>query len=64
MVWTNQRPDYALTLEGEHAVFWRRGERERAAKSAPAVAATLRSPERRILISAAAIEQLYEIAPR
>jgi len=64
MVLTNHLPDYALTLEGEHAVFWRRGEGERMAKLAT-VAATPQPPlERRILISSRAIEQLYEIAPR
>lgn len=64
MVQTNHLPDYALTLEGEHAVFWRRGDGARAAKSAPVAAATQQPAERRILISSAAIEQLYDIAPR
>ena len=64
MVQTNHLPDYALTLEGEHAVFWRRGVGARAATSAPAEIAAQQSVERRILISSEAIEQLYEIAPR
>jgi plasmid replication initiation protein len=64
MAQTNHLPDYALTQEGERAVFWRRGEAERPAASAPVAATPQRSAERRILISSAVMEPLYEIAPR
>jgi hypothetical protein len=62
----NYLPDYAMTLEGERAVFWRRGEGASATKPnrVPVKAATPAAPaERRILISSQAIEKLYEIAP-
>jgi plasmid replication initiation protein len=65
----NHLPDYAMTLEGDQAVFWRRVESAaavtRAGQGTPAFA---RAPvagqsERRIMVSTHAIEQLYEIAP-
>ncbi|MFZ1110289.1 MAG: replication initiator protein A [Rhodomicrobium sp.] len=66
----NHLPDYAMTLEGEQAVFWRR---EQGAASpfkstlvpAASVVAGLPAPasERRIMVTSQAVERLYEIAP-
>ena len=70
MVQSNHLPDYALTLEEDQVVFWRRGEgananRPSSAALAPVVAPTPDpSPERRIMVSSRAIERLYEIAPQ
>jgi plasmid replication initiation protein len=67
MLATNHLPDYALTLEGEHVVFWRRGEvraRPPSAFSAPAAGAPDdegRAP--RMMVSSRAIEDLSTIAP-
>jgi plasmid replication initiation protein len=71
MAQSNHLPDYALTLEEDQVVFWRRaGEGANVNRSpnlfttAPAVAAAPGPVvERRILVSSRAIEQLYEIAP-
>ncbi len=71
MVQSNHLPDYALTLEEDQVVFWRRaGEGANVNRSpnlftaTPAVAAApVPAAERRILVSSRAIEQLYEIAP-
>ena len=73
---SNHLPDYAMTLEGEQVVFWRRageGPNGSAALTAATVAvrneagvaaaALIPVPERRIMVSSKAIEQLYEIAP-
>ncbi len=65
----NHLPDYAMTLEEDQAVFWRRSESlsatnklgqgtQLAASAAPAA-----QSERRIIVSTHAIEQLYETAP-
>ena len=65
-VQSNHLPDYALTLENDQVVFWRRTE---AAASNPAqstaipAAVPAAQSERRIMVSSKAIEQLYEIAP-
>jgi len=71
MVQSNHLPDYALTLEEDQVVFWRRGEGagETKPKAALPILAPVEPPtpvlsERRILISSHAMEQLYEIAPR
>jgi Replication initiator protein A/AAA domain len=68
----NHLPDYAMTLEDDLAVFWRRGEgagpanRGRGAPPpAPGAgqAAAAAMAGRRILVSTRAIEQLYDSAP-
>lgn len=64
MVQTNHLPDYALTLEGEHAVFWRRGDVTRVLEPTCGVKSPQPAAEPRILVSSQAIERLYEIAPR
>ncbi|MEJ2118412.1 MAG: replication initiator protein A [Alphaproteobacteria bacterium] len=64
IVQTNHLPGYAMTLERDQAVFWRRAERRRGASvAAPAVSALGEGGERRIMVSSRAIESLYEIAP-
>lgn len=67
----NHLPDYAMTLEEDQAVFWRRGKGSVAdnklqpimaptgARAATAAAAS----GRRIMVSSQAIERLYEIVP-
>lgn len=70
---SNHLPDYALTVEEDQAVFWRRGERQGTETSAsrgprpvspPPMASALAAPaERRIVVSSAAIERLYKFAP-
>ena len=76
-VQSNHLPDYALTLENDQVVFWRREQGGDVHKPAPApvaaepktaevapAAKTASAPsERRILISSQAIERLYETAP-
>jgi plasmid replication initiation protein len=71
MVQSNHLPDYALTLEEDQVVFWRRaGEGAHAYKSSASAAAPIGSepaialPGRPIVISEHAMEKLYEIAPR
>jgi plasmid replication initiation protein len=66
----NHLPDYAMTLEQDQAVFWRRAETPVAANKVPQVsAAPVKSEEtaalfeRRIMVSSKAIEQLYDFAP-
>ncbi len=64
----NHLPDYAMTLEDDQAVFWRRGEAATANRvgqviPAPALAPAGAQSERRIMVSTQAIEQLYDIAP-
>ncbi len=66
----NHLPDYAMTLEQDQAVFWRRGEGESAAKpntpmtgSSVEAATPVIMSERRIMVSSKAIERLYEFAP-
>jgi hypothetical protein len=54
MVQSNQLPDYALTLENDHVVFWRRGEAACKAKPTEAIAAPVQAAppetkERRIM---------------
>jgi len=68
-------PDYALTLDDDQVVFLRRGEGAGVARVSPAITAPVENetnavaatpttiPERRILVSARAIERLYETAP-
>ena len=65
LVRSNHLPDYTMTLEGEQAVFWHRGEAGAGPRldRTPAVRRD-GTCERRILISAAAIERLYDVAPR
>jgi len=71
-VQSNHLPDFTMTLEGEQVVFWRRSEGNAAAANragqgtsalAPACAPVAAQPERRIMVSTQAIEQLYEFAP-
>lgn len=64
VVRSNHLPDYTLTLEGEQAVFWRRGEMTALSARETAPAREARAQDRRILISSRAIEQLHEVAPR
>ncbi len=60
----NHLPDYAMTLENEQAVFWRREEGAPAAfRPPPVIAAPAAPAERRIMVSSRAIERLYDIAP-
>lgn len=75
MVRSNHLPDYAMTLEEDQAVFWRRGEgapvnKPRAEDATPIEVAApfvaespVTAPERRIGVSSQAIEQLSETAP-
>src|SRR5271166_5993406 len=69
IVQSNHLPDYALTLEDDQVVFWRREQgahtnRPAAAPMAPVVAnLPAMAPERRIIVSSQAIGQLYEVAP-
>ena len=71
MVQSNHLPDYALTLEQDQVVFWKRGDGvrqgvsrgPRPASPPPDVSKPAPSAERRIMVSSAAIEQLYEFAP-
>jgi plasmid replication initiation protein len=67
---SNHLPDYALTLEGEQAVFWKRAERvslasqRRYSTAAPVEKTKAVSPSgRQIMVSSRAIEELYEFAP-
>jgi plasmid replication initiation protein len=66
---SNHLPDYAMTLEDDQAVFWRRAEgqaitnRPGQGTTALAFAPGVAQSERRIMISTQAIEQLYEFAP-
>jgi plasmid replication initiation protein len=71
MVQSNHLPDYALTLEEDQVVFWRRagegtnGYKPNEAAAIPIVAeAPAVMPERPIVVSEQAIERLYVIAPR
>lgn len=64
VVQSNHLPGYAVTLERDQAVFWRREEKRRAAPvTAPAAPATDKGVEKRIMVSSRAIESLHEIAP-
>ena len=70
LVASNHLPDYTMTIEGEQVVFWRREQGGNAYKAfapgtAPILAPTLPviGAERRIMVSAQAIERLYETAP-
>ena len=65
----NHLPDYAMTLEQDQAVFWRRGEGgasgskpEPIVAAGSAQAAATAPSKRRIMVSTKAIEQLYEFA--
>lgn len=76
LVRSNHLPDYTLTLESDQAVFWRReewparttfpvgppGQAPTTVIAAPPVATI--SGERRIMISNAAFERLFDMAPR
>ncbi len=59
-----------MTLEGEQAVFWRRGEGTAADTKRDPIAAAMSAQaaaapfERRIRVSPQAIEQLHALAPR
>ncbi len=64
----NHLPDYAMTLEEDQAVFWRRAEGSAANRPGQGTPAFASAPvaaqrERRIMISPHAIEQLYKIVP-
>jgi plasmid replication initiation protein len=70
----NHLPDYAVTIEGEQVVFWRR-ESDAAGRAAAVVsqvlldkktdsAAAVSGSERKIMISSDAIEEAKRIAPR
>jgi plasmid replication initiation protein len=65
----NHLPDYAMMLEEDQAVFWRRGEGGSANKPDAVASASITpvdsaaSPERRVLVSSQAIERLYDFAP-
>lgn len=68
MVQTNHLPDYALTLEEDHVVFWRREQgraRPPAVASAGSTEVGMSSAlaERRVMISTRAMEQLGDAAP-
>jgi plasmid replication initiation protein len=70
LVQSNHLPDYALTLEHDQVVFWRRaGEGTSAPRqhfaptASPALAAPDNPAERRVMVSSQAIDRLYEIAP-
>jgi plasmid replication initiation protein len=67
MVQTNHLPGYALTLEQDHVVFWRREEGRVKAPvvTASAVAETAATgmSAGRVMISSVAIEQLSDVAP-
>jgi plasmid replication initiation protein len=66
---SNHLPDYAMTLEEDQAVFWRRAESpaiaNRAGQGPPAAvsAPVATQSGRRVMVSTQAIEQLYDIAP-
>ena len=74
-VQSNHLPDYALTVEHDQVVFWRRGEGASVNRPSPPIAAPAANEadavvappavasERRIPISSQAIERLWEIAP-
>lgn len=67
LVQSNHLPDYAVTLEGDHAVFWRREERNKAPSIPPPVQtipASTPCAEKRIMVSSRAIERLHDMAPR
>ncbi len=71
MAQSNHLPDYAVTLEEDQVVFWRRageganGFRPNQAASIPIVAeAKPAIVERPIAVSEQAMERLYDIAPR
>jgi hypothetical protein len=64
----NHLPDYAMTLEEDQAVFWRRADGSAAnwqgqGTPTPASAPVAAQSDRRIMVSTQAIEQLYEIVP-
>ena len=70
MVQANELPDYALTLEDDNVVFWRRAGESTAAFKLQALAAEpaasapqSSSTERRVALSEWAFERLYDIAP-
>ena len=69
IVQSNHLPDYALTLENDHVMFWRREQGGNPSKPIPApvvpvaAAASSSVSERRIMVSSQAIERLYDIAP-
>jgi plasmid replication initiation protein len=64
LVQSNHLPDYAMTLEQDQAVFWRRQEKGAApAKSPPPQVADTWQADRRILISSRAIEEMHDLAP-
>src|SRR5271166_675417 len=65
---SNHLPDYAMTLEEDQAVFWRRAEGPAANRPgqgmpAPASLPVALQSERRIMVSMQAVEQLYKVAP-
>jgi plasmid replication initiation protein len=64
VVQSNHLPGYAVTLERDQAVFWRR-EEKRASSSPPAATTPVpdKGVEKLIMVSSQAIERLYEIAP-
>ena len=71
MVQTNELPDYAITLEDDQVVFWRRAGETTGAFKPPslqperaAAEPQSSSTERRVAISEWAFERLYDLAPR
>lgn len=64
LVQSNHLPDYTMTLEGDNAVFWRRDDKPARTSMKAATAATAASGERQIMISNAAFERLFDVAPR
>jgi plasmid replication initiation protein len=69
MVQSNHLPDYALTLEDDQVVFWRRAgegdaQRQKPVGTPPVMAeAFIKAPERPIFLSERTIERVREIAP-
>ena len=71
MVEANELPDYAITLEEDQAVFWRRAgdgtspyKPNPAATGPAAIETQTASTDRRIALSEWAIERLRDLAPR
>jgi plasmid replication initiation protein len=65
LVTSNHLPDYAMTIEGEQVVFWRRAGPSESVATKPMLTAPAPavSSERQIMVSSRAIEKLYEVAP-
>src|SRR5262249_26366259 len=61
----NHLPDYALTLEEDQVVFWRRAGKAESVVGKPSTMAapSIVPGERPIMVPSSAIERVYEIAP-